>query len=227
MGSRRATIERALFSFVCLAASTVQAACGTLDGVFSPEAPGQDEPDARTPCRVGPNVVQNADFTQGNTGFTSDYAFVPPGTLMNTEGQYTVAPNPGQVSIWGTGWTSIAPPEGRPRNLLVANGSPSAGKSVWRQTAPVEPDKTYALAFWAACVDVSCTSVPVLQASINGSQVGPLLTVSLPGGTWTLFSTEWTSGASTTAIVSIDDVNLSRVNNDFAIDEIVLAARCP
>jgi hypothetical protein len=44
------------------------------------------------------------------------------------------------------------------------------------------------------------------------------------GGSWTLSSVLWNSGANTTAILSIVDTNIGASYNDFALDDISLSA---
>jgi Cys-rich repeat protein len=136
-----------------------------------------------------PSLVVNGDFAMGNAGFMSGYNYVAPAAMIDTEGQYTVGPNPSTVSVYPD-WLMINPPSG-PGNMLIANGSPNPNTSIWTQTIPVHPQTAYTFSYWMTCVDADCLSLPTLQASVNMASVGPMFTAAVQGGTWTQYTTTW------------------------------------
>ncbi len=65
----------------------------------------------------GPNLIVNGDFSQGNTGFLSNYTL---STSGNQEGTYTVAGNP---ASWDPGFSNCTDHTGGNGNMLLVNGS--------------------------------------------------------------------------------------------------------
>jgi hypothetical protein len=171
------------------------------------------------------NIVVNGDFELGNTGFTNGYVYVAPAPgNINTEGEYTVGPDPSAVSIYGD-WAKFGDHTSGTGNMLIANGSPNANTSVWTQTVAVLPNTNYVFSFWGATLNSSSASQSVLQPFINSSAVGGAFTLPVNGGIWTQDSVSWFSGANTTALLTIIDTNTARGFNDFALDDISLNGR--
>ncbi len=82
------------------------------------------------------NLIENGDFENGNTGFSSDYNYAPPGVDLISGGTYTVASSPDIVS-------SILPPcvdhttgDGQ---MMIVNGDGNTGANVWCQTVNLNP----------------------------------------------------------------------------------------
>lgn len=163
---------------------------------------------------TGNNLITNGDFNNGNTGFTSEYAFANPNI---TEGQYFVGANP---QAWNASLSSCKDHTSG-GNMLLVNGSPTAGVNVWKQTIAVTPNTNYAFSTW---IQALWPPNPAqLQFSINGKTVGSLITASLPTCTWTQFYSTWNSGNTTSATISIVNKNTQIQGNDFALDDISFA----
>ncbi|MEJ7736660.1 MAG: gliding motility-associated C-terminal domain-containing protein [Chitinophagaceae bacterium] len=62
-----------------------------------------------------------------------------------------------------------------------------------------------------------------LGFSINGKDIGNVITASLPVCTWTQFYTTWNSGNNNTATISMVNKNIQVQGNDFALDDISFA----
>jgi len=163
------------------------------------------------------DAVVNGDFEQGAVGFTSDYIEVPMGVAINGETQFTVASNPATVSIWN--WASFGDYTTGHGLMLIANGATAPGLAVWRETVQVQPQTTYTFSFCAAGVD-PVPSGASLQGLVGGIAVGAALTVSPTPGAWTCVSATWPSGTDTTTSLSIIDLNVAALNNDFALDHV-------
>lgn len=169
-----------------------------------------------------PNLVVNPGFEAGNTGFTSSFTYTPtpitPGTYFLTTSPSLVYANfpPCDDHTFGNGTG----------NMMLVNGTGSAGAQVWCQTIPVMPNTFYVMSAWATASPIS---PPVLQFSVNGTAVGTPFTVGTTPCDWQEFSATWNSGASVTAQVCILDQNNSGnglFGDDFALDDIYFAAAC-
>ncbi len=161
------------------------------------------------------NLVVNGDFSQGNTGFTSDYAAVPTNT---TEGEYTVGNAP---TSWNNSFQNCRDHTSASGNMMMVNGSPVGGKIVWSQTITVNPNTTYAFSTWIQ--SLFSVNPANLRFSINNTVIGNNITA---GSTcqWQRFNTSWNSGNSTTAVISIVNNNTLVMGNDFALDDIYFGA---
>ena len=163
----------------------------------------------------GINVITNGNFTAGNSGFTSDYNYAANNI---TEGQYYVGPSP---QAWNPALSNCTDHTTGNGNMLLVNGSPAPNVNVWRQTVAVTPNTNYAFSSWIQALYPP--NPAQLSFSINGSDIGTLITASLPTCTWTQFYTTWNSGNNTTALISIVNKNTLVQGNDFALDDISFA----
>ncbi|MDB5223990.1 MAG: hypothetical protein JWN83_2657 [Chitinophagaceae bacterium] len=164
---------------------------------------------------TGSNLITNGDFTNGNTGFTSEYNYATPNI---TEGQYFVGTNP---QAWNASLSNCKDHTTSNSNMLLVNGSPTPDVNVWKQTITVTPNTNYAFSTW---IQALWPPNPAqLSFSINGKDIGSLITASLPTCTWTQFYATWNSGINTSAIISIVNKNTQVQGNDFALDDISFA----
>ncbi|MFD2920698.1 hypothetical protein ACFS6H_13320 [Terrimonas rubra] len=163
----------------------------------------------------GDNIIVNGDFSNGNTGFSSDYSYYPSNYTTGGEGRYSIRTSSGG---WFSGVSSCNDHTSGSGNMLVANGHLVTGRAVWRQTVAVEPNKEYELLLYAQSVNTS--NSPKLRVSINGVQVGPLLTLGNSACFWNFLTGRWLSGNATTAQIEIYNTTLIAAGNDFAIDDI-------
>ncbi|MBO9576251.1 MAG: PEPxxWA-CTERM sorting domain-containing protein [Sphingobium sp.] len=170
------------------------------------------------------NLVTNGDFEAGNSDFTSDYAYTPAANF--TEGQYTVRTNP---FPWNPNFVSAADHTSGAGNMLVVNGSPTAGDIVWESgLIALTPGQNYF--FEAFVMNVCCgggpINPPILTFSVilDGGPPMDLNTAFTPNvnGVWTGISNSFNSGAATTARLFLINANTIRSGNDFAIDDINL-----
>jgi hypothetical protein len=181
---------------------------------------------------VATELVTNGSFDAGNTGFTTNYAYVANQTgvqsEMYPEGTYAVVPNPNAVHTAFYG----ADRNGDGGNIMVVNGSPAFGANVWNQNnITVLPNTTYYFSAWA--MSVVNGNNAILQFSLNVNQVGTI--GYLPNGytntagpyTWVRFYGQWNSGATTTANLSIVNLNQILGGNDFAMDDISFGTMSP
>ena len=153
---------------------------------------------------IGAEKIINGDFEQGNVGFTSEYYY---NYDFNSAGQYYVDNNthyPG----FGHGGTG---------NFMMIDGATEPGVVVWSEQVSVNPNTYYTFSTWACSLNPE--SRAVLQFSVNGTPIG-VLTAPSQTNTWKQFSAVWYSGDSTTATITIVDLNTEGIGNDFGLDDI-------
>lgn len=171
------------------------------------------------------NVVVNGDFSQGQTGFQSDYV---PGTggsfgILSNEGTYAVTANPNYVH---TNFASCYDhTQGNASgSMLVVNGSSVANQNIWRQVVNVQPNTTYIFSIWA--MSVVGSNPGQLNFSVNGVALGSTFTLPAATCQWASYSATWYSGANTTADIAVVNQNTAISGNDFAIDDILFSPIC-
>jgi len=162
------------------------------------------------------NLVTNGDFSGGNTGFTSSYTYT---AFINSETQYTIVPAASINTINAYGdWTAVSTdPLGGNGNVLAANGATSPNTVVWQEIVTVTPNTNYSFSFYGVDVNAAKVSNATLQPEVNGI-TGALLYTSQAWQQNSSFI--WNSGASTSATLTLTDVNTSATFNDFALDYI-------
>ena len=177
------------------------------------------------------NLVTNGDFSLGNTGFTSDYAYSPAGN--DAAGQYAILTNP---YPWNPFFVSIGDHTTGTGFMMVGNGSSTAGDVVW-QSGPIAITSGTDYFFEAFVANVCCNdtygggnSSPVLtfSVSLDGGPTNDLATLSIPlnpAGQWYGLSTLFNSGAATTATLSLVNANTEPAGNDFALDDVFLGTQ--
>ncbi len=165
---------------------------------------------------TGNNLVVNADFSQGNTGFTSQYAYTPPPNVLAA--QYYVGTNP---QAWNIGMVPCADHTSGNGNVMMVNGDEYPGTIVWSQTITVQPNTKYAFSAWIQHITIINPSS--LQFSINGSPIGSIFQANNTSCIWDNFYAVWNSGNAATAVISIINQNLLAWGNDFALDDISFA----
>jgi len=163
----------------------------------------------------GANLVVNGDFSAGNTGFTSDYTYT---SNSIAPGVYGVGPNP---AVWLPNSSSCTDHTSGNGNMLLVNGADQPGVKVWTQTITVTPNTNYAFSAWLESITLPNPSI--LQFSINGLQLGNLLTANAVPCVWDQFYTVWNSGNATTAVISIVNMNTQYNGNDLALDDMSFA----
>lgn len=174
---------------------------------------------------LGQNLVVNGNFSQGNTGFTSNYVYGTGGAwgLLSNEGQYAIAANANQThNNFANCWDNTV--GNNTGSMMVVNGSSVPNAVIWQQTITVTPNTNYQFSAWGA--SVISANPGVLRFMINGVQVGAQLNLSSMLCNWQQFFVNWNSGANTTINIAIINQNVSNDGNDFAIDDISFRPVC-
>ena len=160
----------------------------------------------------GPNLIQNPNFELGNTGFSSDYQYVPGGTTQ--QASYAILSNPQLFNSNFANCPDAITPGGL---MMVVDGSTEEGDRVWCQTITVEANKSYAFgAYLASLIDINPAR---LSFTINGQRLGGTIAETATC-IWRQFFTRWNSGSSTQANICIINTNTAPNGNDFALDRL-------
>ncbi len=167
------------------------------------------------------DLIVNGDFSQGNTGFTTDYAYRTGRGSITQEGTYSVATSPRDVHNRFASYedhTNTA--DG---NMMVVNGS-GVTNNVWCQNITVTPGTDYIFSAWVASAESQ--NPAELQFSINGNLLGDNFKASTTTGQWEQFSALWQAQSETSAEICIVNVNLDPAGNDFTLDDIEFRELC-
>ena len=172
-----------------------------------------------TTKKISTNLVVNGDFTNGATGFTSQYSNNCSAPMPQSA--YCINENPNEQNIafpvFGDHTTGAG-------NMMIVDGATVANRSIWCQTVNVTPNTDYEFSTWIATV---ISQNPArLQFSINGVTLGNIFVASSIQGVWNQFFNTWNSGAATSADICILNQNTIAQGNDFAIDDISFASVC-
>ena len=194
---------------------------------------------ASSSIAVAQELVVNGNFSAGNTGFTSDYAYKvdQPGLVPAGQGElyddsgingYSIVNNGQNVHTYFFGIDHTQNVTGN-RNFMIVNGHGTL--VVWKETVTVQPNTDYYFAAWAMSVN-DAGNYAQLRFAVNGVQVGTTATLGAGPNTvalantntyWTRFysNPKWNSGAlSGPVVLSIIDLNTSLPGNDFGLDDI-------
>lgn len=164
------------------------------------------------PTTAQANLLTNGDFELGNTGFFTQY------TLNNAtgvpEGVYSILQNP---STWHPNAASYGDHTTGNGLMMAINGAIQPNVIVWSQTVSVSPNTFYTFSGWVS--SWVSLSPAVLDIQINGNSIGQVTAPSTTA-TWQQFSFTWNSGSSTSAQLSIVNLNTVAIGNDFALDDL-------
>ncbi len=166
---------------------------------------------------TGPNLIPNGTFNGSIGPAVSDYVPGSGGTwgVLSNEGTYAVGTNPNALHSnfsgcsMGTG------------NMMVVNGSNTAGINVWCQTVTVQKNTKYQFKF--QLMSVISDNPANMSVIINGVQVGPNLSAGAPCQVLD-FVYDWFSGSTTSAQICLVNQNTAASGNDFALDNMVFRA---
>ena len=167
------------------------------------------------------NLIRNGDFEAGALCIESDYFPDDPATLGVSAGSYVITPN---ATTAQDNFVNLGDHTPGPGTLMmVVNGSQAAASSVWKQSIPVQPNRTYSFAVWTAnvCCDNGGFGEPgAIQLVINGSDVGGAASAPQQPGVWQEHAATWNSGTATVASLELRVTTTFGNGNDFAFDDL-------
>ncbi|NCD35434.1 MAG: PEP-CTERM sorting domain-containing protein [Spartobacteria bacterium] len=130
-------------------------------------------------------LVQNGDFSEGNTGFTSDYTY---SSDLQPEGRYYVGTNP---QTYHPSWLNMGDHTTGDGNFFIANGSGNTESAVWETASALSVTKAgtpYRFEAYVASV-----------YAVSGGSPGPSLSFEIGNGT------EWTTLGESHTFVAGDE----------------------
>lgn len=168
------------------------------------------------------NLIFNGDFSQGDTGFTTNYVYGTGGGLglLSNANQYAIATNAGATHSQFANCGDHGPGTG---NMMVVNGS-GVPNEVWCQEVSISPNTLYNFSAWVT--SVVSQNPAQLRFSANGVPLGNIFTASPVTCQWNQFFTQWNSQSLTSVEICIVNVNGTPAGNDFALDDIELRELC-
>jgi len=167
------------------------------------------------------DLVVNGSFSAGNTGFSTGYTLTTqtPQLFENClHGIYAVIPigNVAPQSAYND-WVNVTvDPSGGNGNVYVADGATTYPTTVWQETLAVAPGSGYLFSYDAAEISNTCCSNADFQVAVNGVVLGDQTV----GDSWVPYSYSWNSGLSTTATITLTDLDNSGSFNDFVLDDL-------
>ncbi len=177
----------------------------------------------------GTELIRNGGFSEGNTGFITDYMFSK--YNLEPEGVYGVVRDPWIVF---REFDRCSDHSGENGYMMVVNGADhnykymgedSVPLIVWGQDVPVEKNNAYEFGFWYSTMHGK--SPAEIDIFINGTLMTPSsVTFSPETCIWNYTSVIWYSGRGTTASVRIYNNNREAMGNDFALDDITMKPIC-
>lgn len=177
---------------------------------------------------LGQNLLTNGDFSSGNTGFTSGYTYATGSSALSAggegsgEGNYAITTSPNNVHSGLANYGDHTTGSGK---MMVINGSGNASNIIWEENVTSlavggVTGSTYTFSGWIS--SAIATSAATLQVTINGANVGSVITAPAAAGVWQQFTVTWTRGAATSADIRLTDTNTAANGNDFALDDLRL-----
>jgi len=156
------------------------------------------------------NLVTNGDFSQGNSGFTSQYSFANNST---TPGQYWVGSNP---QLWNPTLPACFDHSGGGGNFMMLSGFTVPGVNAWSESLVIAPNKTYNFSVWVT--GITAANSTQMKLEINGVLITPQFIVPTNPCQWTELSTKWNSGTANSVNLSL--ITFSSLQSNFGIDDI-------
>jgi len=170
--------------------------------------------------RTGPNLIQNGDFGNGNTDFTSDYQ-----EGISTAGAFLVTDNPQDFNGIFDECADNSPDDDM---MMVVDGDASPNQNIWCQEVEVEVESSYIFSAWFTYVCSGCGVVnpPIISFLADGATVNIPTEVNSSACEWQQFESDIFLASGTTLEICITNLETATNGNDFAIDDIELYAIC-
>ncbi len=166
----------------------------------------------------GSNLINNGDFSLGNTGFTSGLNF----TSLYSPGDYDVAP-----TFFTTSYSLGDHTPTTDEMFMSVDGAYSL-LTLWQQTIPaITPSTNYNFTFW---VTLSSVNAPQFEIHFIGNVTGDVVVSTITGAygapppasywIWSqVVPPVWNSGANTSVTIKIINLELNGYGNDFGLDD--------
>ncbi len=164
------------------------------------------------------NLIDNGDFSSGNTGFLTDYVYYTPNNPSGIQRAYGIVTN---ANNWESGFSSCTDHTSGSGNMMVVDGSliNSGNDKVWCKTVAIIPNQTYNFSYWIQTV--ATPNFATIEVRFNGVSLGgvqaPITTCN-----WIQRLYTWNSGSTTSVEICLYDMTTDLAGNDFALDDFSL-----
>jgi hypothetical protein len=175
----------------------------------------------------GNNKIANGDFETGNAGFLTSYTFTADlagNSELIPENRYAVGANANTYHPQFIG-------TGRSGNFLIVNGNTQTVKELWAQDVTVTSGREYTFMMYTQ--NLFTLNAPKFSFKITPNDG---ISGSVEFGTsnpaagrngWIEVSATYTANFTGSARLSIVNTDLTKIGNDFGIDDISFIETCP
>ena len=168
-------------------------------------------------------LLVNGDFETGNTGFTTEYDFIPTARML-WPGDYAIVQNPRPYNVEAFSFGDHTTGSGL---MMLIDSDWNRHDLVWGQTVSVASNARYTFSGWIASPFIAEPRYmsAYVQVKINDQLVGSVYGPT-PSAIWQEFEFSWDSLTATTARIEIfergDMGHPGRRGggNDFALDDL-------
>lgn len=163
------------------------------------------------------NLIANGDFEAGNSGFSSDYTFIP--GPNSGAAQYTVGTNP---NAWNGAFPAIGDNTSGTGQMLIVNASTDTSQSFWAQDLAVEAGQQVDIELYAT--SLFNAAPPNIVVEIDGLAIDNFSLASTTVGEWNFYSTTFVPMTTGTVELTLRDSIGAAGGDDFAIDDILVTS---
>ncbi len=165
------------------------------------------------------NLVNNGDFSFGDSDFSSDYLPIANPNPFGVKGAYGIVTNP---QAWFSPFDPCPDHTTGTGLMMVIDGSDKNGGNdrLWVQSVSVKPNQDYDFRYYIQTLTAGAPAR--LEVFINGVSMGAPVNAPSSKCLWEPRTYTWNSGSNTSATITIYDRETSGGGNDFAIDDLSL-----
>jgi len=149
------------------------------------------------------NLIPNGDFSQGNTGFSSDLSYLEPTSNNLWSAGYTVATsfnNPQLHTLLPSEPFEAPKRSNGNEQAYYANAGGSAALVLWKTIVRCKPNTTYRIRFQSISLNSGVEWVPTFEIRVNGERSDAQISGERA---WTPISSRWDSKGARSATISI------------------------
>ena len=172
------------------------------------------------------NLVTNPGFESGNSGFTTQYTYVAPGSAGSGAGTYTVRADESTYNAGFNKYNDHTSGDGTGLFLIV-DGSGTPNQYAWSQTiSNLALNTNYTFSFWL--LNSNAGSLPSIQVVASTGLAGAFANAGSPftnpntTGLWQQNTVTLNTGTNPQLTIRLIDTNTVGSSNDFGIDDISL-----
>jgi hypothetical protein len=174
---------------------------------------------------LGDQLV-NGDFSQGNTGFSTQYDLVAAdGSIEARPGEVGLTTNPS--TGFRNGDASYSDHTGNAGGLMLFVDGTYPNTNFWAETVAVQSHTTYTFTAWVA--SASAMNLGVIALFADGTPVTSPFTAPSTTGEWSKWSVAFNSGTASSITLALQDLNSDpfAAGNQFTVDDLSFDSPAP